>query len=191
MAAFNTNRSPEHRHGADSHDTDVEPMPEAVNQPSSPEKADADFNLEAIREEIDREAIGDYEKTISHEQSLTSQEKQATADTITNFDKQRAYAFTLTRIQGQLPTISRAFSGFIHSKPVETVSSVLEASVARPSGILGAGITASLFLAVMLFFARRNGFALSGSELIVAVVVGWLLGVVSELITRMISRRRT
>lgn len=108
---------------------------------------------------------------------------------ITNQDKQRAFSHTLKHVQRRLSGPSRTFSRVIHNPAVENVSEALAGTVARPSGILGAGLFATAGLAVMLYFARRNGFALSGSELILFLFAGWLAGLLGELVWRKLVKR--
>lgn len=108
---------------------------------------------------------------------------------ITREDKKRAFKHSLSRIQSQLPATSKRFSKVIHHQAVERVSEVAEKTIARPSGMLGGSLAAALGLGLMLFFARRNGFALSGSELIVFLIVGWVIGVSLEAITKLLRRR--
>jgi hypothetical protein len=108
---------------------------------------------------------------------------------ITPKDKHLAYLQTVSVIQRSLPPSSRAFSRILHQPAVARLSEVAELSLARPSALLGGGLVASLGLAVMLYFARRNGFALSGSELALFLVSGWLLGFAAEFIVTKLKRR--
>lgn len=108
---------------------------------------------------------------------------------ITAMDKQRAYSHTLKHVQRRLGKTSRRFSRFIHQPAIERASESLERTVARPSGILGAGLTAALGLSVMSYFARRHGFSLSGSELALFLAAGWTAGLLAELLWRKVIKR--
>ena len=108
---------------------------------------------------------------------------------ITKHDKQRAYTHTIKHVQSKLSKPSRGFSKIIHSPVVEQASEALEKTVARPSAILGGALFATVGLAVMSFFARRYGFALSGTELILFVSAGWLLGLIVELVWKKLLKR--
>jgi hypothetical protein len=120
---------------------------------------------------------------------LSDDDQAAQTVRITNQDKQRAFTHTLKHVQRRLSGPSRGFSRIIHNPAVENVSEALAGTVARPSGILGAGLFATVGLAVMLYFARRNGFALSGSELILFLLAGWLAGLTGELVWRKLIKR--
>jgi len=97
---------------------------------------------------------------------------------------------TMTRLRQQLPTYDRAFSRFVHAEPVERVSELASTTIARPSGIFGAGLTAFIGLIFILSVAKRTGFALSGGEFLVLIVVGWCLGLLAEFGYRFARRWR-
>lgn len=109
---------------------------------------------------------------------------------ITPKDKRLAYQQTISVIQRGLPPLSRSFSKLIHQDSVERLSEFGEHTIARPSALLGGGLVASLGLGIMLYFARRNGFALSGSELLLFLVVGWSLGLGLEFVLTKLAKRR-
>ena len=93
-------------------------------------------------------------------------------------------------LQNQLPSSSRKFSKFIHNPVVEKTSEMLSSTIARPSGILGAGIVGFIGFAVVLYFAKRNGFALpSNSSLFVLVLVGgWICGLLVEALVKTVKK---
>jgi hypothetical protein len=155
--------------------------------PASPEveQAHQERAARVSRQEIEREA-----ESYQEHPRETASEATVSSEPITNIDKEHAYRITLRRVQSRLSPAHRSFSRVIHTRPAEKASEVLEKTIARPSGVLGAALSATAFLAVMLFFARRNGFALSGSELPMALVLGWGLGVGFEFFTRWVRRWR-
>lgn len=109
---------------------------------------------------------------------------------ITPKDKLLAYQQTVSVIQRGLPPMSRSFSKFIHQPNVERLSELSERTIARPSAQLAGGLIASLGLAIMLYFSRRNGFALSGSELLLFLLAGWSLGLGLEFVITKLAKRR-
>ena len=109
---------------------------------------------------------------------------------ITRADKEHTYNVTMSHTQNRLPAISKAFSRILHQPLIDNASEVLAGTIARPSGILGAGVFAFIGLALMLFFARHNGFALSGFEFLLFIIVGWILGVFIEMLNRFYKKRR-
>lgn len=116
-------------------------------------------------------------------------DEAAASHRITVKDKDRAYRHTMRVVQNRLSKPSKAFSRIIHQPVVERISEAAEQTVARPSALLGAGIFASVGLAIMLFFARRYGFSLSGSEFIALLVVGWLVGFMLDWLYKRIKQR--
>lgn len=174
----------------------------------SPEK---DKNNETLSRHPEREAVSNEHEPVNHERGERQREqveaarsevekesvqtekhsdgKQQEPIRITKEDKQRSYNMMLSRIQSRLPAASKSFSKVIHNKYVERTSETLGKTIARPSGILGGAMAATLGLVVMLYFARRNGFALSGSELGIFLIVGWVIGLSLEGIGRLVNRR--
>lgn len=105
-------------------------------------------------------------------------------------DRALNYTQTMASVQRRLTPASRAFSKVIHAPAVEKTSEVLGATVMRPSVTLGATWTALIVGLVFYGFARHYGYRLAGSELIVALIAGGILGAVIESLGRLVRRRR-
>ncbi len=101
------------------------------------------------------------------------------------------YVSTLASIQHKLKPLSRSFSRVIHTPLVERTSEVLEKTVARPSVTLGATWTALILGSLFYFAARRYGYALSGSEIILSFVVGAVLGLLLEGVWHVVKPKRS
>lgn len=141
--------------------------------------------LESARRTASEEA-----NEIKAEKSNSDNQKQNEKLQITKLDKMYSYKLTMSKVQSSLPNSGRRFSKLIHNPVMEKASESLEKTIARPSGILGGGLLATIGLLAMVIFAKRNGFELSGSELIVLLVVGWFLGLMIELIWKYLINRR-
>lgn len=155
------------------------------------EKHNAGHEQEA-RPDKQRELLELARKEVSQESKPSHQIKIETEPDapvkITPKDKNRAYKQTIGLVQAGLPKASRSFSRVIHQPTIAKVSEAAERTVARPPAILGAGLMATIGLSVMLFFARRYGFNLSGSEFILLMAVGWLIGLSVDLINQRFRR---
>lgn len=100
------------------------------------------------------------------------------------------YMHTMASMRRRLSPASRRFSDVIHHPVVEQVSEAMEKTVMRPSVALGATSTALLVASILYFMARKYGFGLSGSEVIVAIVLGGIFGAVTELLFYPFKRKR-
>ena len=149
-------------------------------KPKEDAERDARKEVEHLRESAESE---------QPEELMSEERNEEQASRITKEDKKRAYNHTLKHVQSRLGKSSRGFSRIIHNPVIERASESMEKTVARPSAVLGGALFASFGLAIMSYFARRNGFALSGSELIVFISAGWLLGLLSEFIWRKLIKR--
>lgn len=101
------------------------------------------------------------------------------------------YADTMASVQRRLSPRSRSFSKVIHAPIVEKTSAALEKTVMRPSVTLGATWTALIVGIIFYWTARHYGFRLSGSEMILALIVGGLLGAGVEFISFSLRKRKS
>ena len=101
----------------------------------------------------------------------------------------QALAQSLKKIQKSLPKYQRPFSKFIHTKSVENVSKVVGSTVARPSGLLAAGIVSFCISIATLAACRYFGYEynyLIGSA---SIGVGFMLGLLFELLLKLKSHK--
>lgn len=99
---------------------------------------------------------------------------------LTHLDKMANYRLTMRNLQSGFSPAARSFSKFIHAPAVERVSEVAAKTVMRPSVTLGATITSMLVGGFFYFIAKRYGYALSGSEFVLTMAAGALLGLGAE-----------
>lgn len=129
--------------------------------------------LEKIREQLEKQPEAPKAKS----------EKESTPVPFANrLDKLVAYGQTLKSLQSHFKPAQRSFSKFIHSPAIDKASEVIGKTVMRPSVTLGASLTALVLGAFFYITAKRYGFALSGSEFIISLLVGSVIGISVELI---------
>lgn len=156
---------------------------EASKEASSAEKNDHK-ELHETRKTVESEAIS------GKEIQSKNNEKQKEPQNITKAEKTRTYKSTMGRVQNQLSTPSKTFSKIIHNPAVEKTSETLSTTVARPSGILGAGVVGFIVFSVVLYFANRNGFEIpSNSALFVIILIGgWTTGILIEFLYKSLKK---
>ena len=160
-------------------------------------KSKLEKNVESSEKHSSKE-IKETRKTIESEAISAEDERPGNGEknvnqaSITKAEKTRTYKMTMNRMQNQLPAPSRTFSKFIHNPVVEKSSAVVGSTVARPSGILGAGVVGFLGIAAVMYLARKNGFEITNSYTLVALlfVGGWALGMILELLLKLVRRTR-
>ncbi len=113
-----------------------------------------------------------------------AEKERAKAHHPTGLDKKRAYWQTMDAMQRRLKPASRTFSKVIHAPVVEKASDFAGATIFRPSVTLGATTTALVVGAFFYITARHFGFALRGSEFVLFLAVGAIIGLFVELIAK-------
>jgi hypothetical protein len=155
---------------------------EAEAEKSSYEKADAN----ELKNKVEQQAISGKEIAIGEKESTApSQEFSAYTEM-----KGQNYTKTLGRIRQRLSAPERALSKAMHSKVVDSTSEVLGKTAARPSGILGGGISALLGSSVLLYMAKKYGFEYNFFIFFVLLATGFALGVFAELLIRLIAKSK-
>jgi hypothetical protein len=142
------------------------------------------------RHKPQHEQLEQAREQLKHTEVASQQTERAPIATPNPWERLREYRHTLSSLQHRLKPSERRFSRFIHAPLVEKVSETLETTVARPSITLGATVTAALIGGFFYLTARRSGFRLSGSEFIISLLVGGLVGYGLELVSRSLRKRR-
>lgn len=104
--------------------------------------------------------------------------------------KSQAYKETMRKVRRHLSPANRSFSKFIHQPAVDAVSEFSAKTVARPSAILGGGIVALLGSGFILFMAKYYGFRYNFFVYIGLLAVGFVAGVLIELLVRAVHRSK-
>jgi len=110
---------------------------------------------------------------------------------VTKKQKQQEYDKTMKEMQSQLSKPSRTFSKVIHNPTVEKASEATGNTIARPNAILAGSMCAFIVVLGLYAAASYFGFRLSGFELIGSFALGWLLGIVLDVLRVIFIRRRS
>ncbi len=136
-------------------------------------------SIENIRSKINKEALSGKETSAG---DIGKDKKSQSSPMIDRTAKQQTYKKTIRHIQRQLPNRQKALSKIIHQPVIESVSEFGAKTVARPSGMLGAGVFALVGTAVVVLMSRHYGFYYNFFMFIVLFVVGFFVGLVLELL---------
>ncbi|HSX14348.1 MAG TPA: hypothetical protein VLE72_00340 [Candidatus Saccharimonadales bacterium] len=162
------------------------PELEAKPESTSPEhytesEADRGRKVEAARQSLERET-----KSVD---TLKPKEAEPAKKEPTGLDRKAAYADTMATLQRHLPTFSRGFSKVIHNPVIDKTSEVVGSTVLRPSITLGATSTALLVGGFTYFLAKHYGYSLSGSAMLLSLVIGGLIGLLIEGLSKLFRRK--
>ena len=149
---------------------------------------DAEQSAERARHEALENAVsveaGGKEKKKPNESTPTKR------GAISKSAKNASFKRHMKDIQQELPPVTRAFSKFIHNKAVEKTSEALGATIARPNAILAGSVTAFVLVLGVYVVAKTIGYSLSGSETIVAFIIGWILGIVYDYLRIIVTGKK-
>ncbi len=136
---------------------------------------------EKARETIEKSAERQKPKA-SAERASRKHEREKPVHGYNKRDRRRAFKREMKKVQSHLPPASRTLSKVVHNRVVESVSEVLEETVLRPSVLIGGAIVGLIGGSIFYIYARIAGFPLSGSEFLISLIAGALIGVVLEII---------
>lgn len=98
---------------------------------------------------------------------------------------------TLSSVRHSLSTPEKQLSKFIHKPVVEKISDLGGKTIARPSGILLGGIFSFIGSLGVYLLARHMGGELRYSIFAVTFVLGYILGLMIELVWRILDRKKS
>ncbi len=104
--------------------------------------------------------------------------------------KDLTFQRTLSRVRHRLSWSDKKLSKVIHQPVVDSLSRFGEKTIARPSGILGAGLITLAGSVVILFQAKHFGFKYNLTLFLLLIIIGYLFGLLIEILTRMFSKKR-
>jgi hypothetical protein len=180
----------------------------AEHQPQSNEhqsKTDLSRELEGLKQSTEHnrptaeletsqaEQIDLARQQIEHQtQSEPDKQEQAPSakPPVTRLDKLAAYRHTMNSLQRQLTPASRAFSRLIHNPVVDKTSEAVGQTIMRPSVSLGATLTPLIVGGFIYLLAKRYGFPLRGSELLLLIILGGFFGAITEGLIKLLRRLR-
>lgn len=96
---------------------------------------------------------------------------------------------TLTRTRKKLNPAERALSKIVHRPAVERISEVASNTIARPSGLLGAGLLAGLGTVLFLLIIRHHGYDYNYLVMLMLFVIGYFAGATLEIVVRILRKK--
>lgn len=173
---------PEHRVdlAAESAAEQIEKLSQAHEQTGersveSAERSAEKARVEALETAVSVEAAG-AERTHTPQEPLALKRRGP----ISKKERDTSFKNTMKEVQGTMAPTSRAFSKFIHTKPIEEASDAIGKTIARPNAILSGAIFAFICTFAVYLIAKNYGYQLSGFESIGAFIVGWIIGILFD-----------
>lgn len=166
-----------------------EQLREQREQGAERERNNAEQNVEKAREEIDRiEKSG--EKKAKHLELSPAEKRKAHVADRKKLNTDLSFKKTMSEVRSHMSAPSRAFSKFIHIKPIEKASEVVGNTVARPNALLSGAIFAFIFTVAIYLWTKNAGYPLSGFETMAAFIIGYLVGIIVDFVRIMITGKQ-
>lgn len=143
-------------------------------------------SLEAIQERVEKAASESAEVAAESARSETVA-SQSPLSLGTQF-KGQAYKQEMRRVQRREKPAERAFSKIIHQPVVEEISNIAESTIARPSGLLFAGIFSVITSLAVLWISRHYGYEYNFMIGLLSLAGGFGVGLVVEGVGRALKR---
>jgi len=181
-------RSHETENSAERQDHEAEQQREVLRE--NLERAEREHKERASETEVLAEA-----KQLAHEKEEQDRSVQPTSPAerrrgpITKKQLDNSFKTQMTQAQSHMSPTGRAFSKFIHWRPVEVASDIASSTIARPNALLSGSIAAFGVVTILYFTAKYYGFSLSGFETIGAFILGWIIGILYDYFAVMIRGR--
>lgn len=175
-----TEQAKSHEHSVESnHEHRVQKSHELTTENTSLEQQKNVEKLESIRRSIEEKAAS---SEATESKLDVPEEKQNYF--VGNSVKQHSLHTSLTSIRRSLSGPERQFSKIIHNSAVDQVSEIAGKTIARPSGLLYAGIFAFIANISVVVICRYFGYEYNFFIGIVAFVVGFGVGLIIELLLK-------
>lgn len=169
---------PEHSQPGKS--VEAAPHKHNAHKEPGPHKHEHKQTLEDIQATIAQEATSGYETALESD-SLSDQETDHPL-WVDKHLEQKALRDVLRQTRRHLSLPERSFSKLIHKNSVDKLSSGLGKTVARPSGLLGAGLAALAGSLVLFIISSRFGYEYRFSAFVWLLGIGFFVGLVIELL---------
>jgi hypothetical protein len=171
---------------AELHNHDLEKLDELIEKGKESRHEHAE-KLNEIRHEAHEQAQSAEELLAEH----TEKEKPEEGPGLVGKDlKSLKYKRTLQSVRKDLSGPERVLSRVVHNSAVDAVSEVAGKTIARPSGLLSGAFFAFLGSSIFLWVAKHYGYQYNFLLFTLLFVAGFGLGLLLELLVRLMRRRK-
>ncbi len=165
-------------------DNEIKQNAERLKEKAEQDEAEP-ANIEQIKVEVENQAVSGKEVTIGEHKEDSQPSFIGTQREL----KMDAYKRTLQKVQKHLSPVERGFSHIVHHPVIDSLSNLSSKTIARPSGLLGAGLVSFIGSALLLYSAKHYGFRYNFFAFLLLFAAGFVAGIIIELASRLIKRR--
>lgn len=158
-------------------DLKIEKTEHAVEK-TTENKVEREQSAEKTRQKIEKSFEQKNEKKTEKPDEAKLESSQP--KTYSRAARDDAFRGAMKSVRAQLSPTQRTFSKFVHAKPVEITSELLEETIFRPSFLWGGVVGGIIFGLTIYIFARIYNFSLSGAEFIFGLFAGGVVGLIFE-----------
>ena len=97
-----------------------------------------------------------------------------------SIDQSKAFSATLSQARTHMTGTQKLASCIIHMRVLDYLAASLETTLLRPRSVFYGSIGAAISLVVTYYIAKHIGYTLSGSEIIIGFLAGWVIGLLQD-----------
>lgn len=105
--------------------------------------------------------------------------------------KQPAFNRTMDQVYTYITPAQQRMSRFLHLRTLERLCDLVGSTLARPIPLITGSVSVVIVVGGIYLIAKQYGYALSGSEPIVAFGFGWLAGMIIDYTRLLIRGKRS
>jgi hypothetical protein len=142
-------------------------------------------DIEKIRGQIEHQALPTKEVKVGDGET-----KANLPNAVNRAMKNDAYAKSLQSIRSKLSGPERLASQIIHNPIIDRLSIISAETAARPAGVLGGASLALIGSLALLLFAKHYGITYNYLVIFMLYVFGFVIGLVVELLIKIVRPKR-
>lgn len=164
-------------------------------QAPSPQKTEAKNHkhehqeqINKIRQTIEKSSKSSEDISKANKDNEPKQKHRPTNVAIGDQLQAQALKKQLRTIQEKLPPAQKQFSRFIHNPTIEKISDGASATIARPSGLLFAGVFSFITSIIVMSISRYYGYEYNYLVGLVSLAGGFVAGLILEALFKLFKK---
>lgn len=150
-------------------------------------KEDHPGMIEKARDVIEKSAVSKEKTKVDNQESNPNNQSH---HYLTKSLKSKQYFKTMESVRQNLRPKEIIASRVIHNSAVESISELSSKTIARPTSVITGSLVALICGVATIVIAKKVGFSLPYSVIIIFYIAGYLVGLLIELVKTLVLKSR-